>query len=181
MDDYKLSDVRKELIHKNVIDISGEIKGDMVKYVRTCIMILKTRNSPDVDVFISTSGGNLSAGLHIYDMLRNYPGKTTGIVINTARSSGIPILLGCQVRKSYEHACLLLHGPALEKVPVDEWLSSRKRKKKLKKLIKSRELLYEVVKKETGKSRQDIHRRSRRNKDMTAQEALAFGLIQEII
>ena len=70
-----IDETRKQLLSKNIIDLSGKVDEDMAMYVRDALMILTANNNPAIKVIITSGGGNVTVSLAIYDMLKNYPGK----------------------------------------------------------------------------------------------------------
>lgn len=99
------------LLSRGIIDLRGPIDEDSFDYVRSCITALVANDAPAVTVWITSDGGSIKYGLSIYDMLRNYPGYVTGLVIGKAYSIALVILQGCDERQAYANATVFLHDP----------------------------------------------------------------------
>lgn len=99
------------LLSRGIVDLRGNVTGDTFEYVRDCLTSLTAKDCPDITVWITSDGGSIDAGLNIYDMLRNYPGRVTGLVIGSARSIALVILQACNERQAYINSTVFLHDP----------------------------------------------------------------------
>lgn len=176
-----LNSIQEKLLERHIIDLEGEVKDVMVIYVREAIMRLIADGSPPITVCLTSSGGSVDIGLDIYDFLRLYKGKKTGIVAGYSQSMAAIILQACDVRQCMRHSSVLIHHVQRRKVSLDDLRSPGKIKKVRDDLEKSQEKLYAILEKRTGKSRKEITDVCAKDTDMTSEEALAFGLIDEII
>ncbi len=176
-----LDDVALSLIEQNIIDLAGEVDDDMWDHVREALLRLRAKGSPDITIQISSIGGNVDAGLSIYDALRLYPGKTTGVVLGQAASMGAIVLQACNVRKCSIHSAILIHHVATEKVSIDILRDPKKLKLLLESGERKQAHLYTILCARAGKGVKRIRKACGRDKYMTAEEALNFGLIDEIV
>jgi ATP-dependent Clp protease protease subunit len=168
------------LLAQNIILLDDEIVGKMVNYTYECLEDLMGRAAPDVEVRIFTNGGSVRAGLDIYDALRRYPGKKTGVVYAYAHSMGAIILQACDDRVCLPHARVLIHSVNTQSVSLDV-LEDPKRLKELRKSMQiDQQSLYAILVERTGKSKDEIVNVCKRDAEMKAEEALAFGLIDRI-
>jgi len=101
--------LQKKFLENKEIHIAGFIDESTADYVHECMLHLQTHGSPDIKVIFRSEGGQIEAGLHIYDELRHYAGETKGIVRGFAHSAAAVILQGCSERLAYRHSSLLLH------------------------------------------------------------------------
>lgn len=178
----KLSAVQVALLKKNIVDILGEIDNDMAWYVREALVRLELKGSPDIEVRITCNGGSIKIGLDIYDALRFYKGKKTGIALGHANSMGGIILQACDTRKSTEHACHVIHHAISEKkFSLTTLLDEEKMKFEREQMQKSSNYMISIIARRTGKSLNEIDKKCAEDKAMTPQEAFDFGLIDEII
>ncbi|MFA6466938.1 MAG: ATP-dependent Clp protease proteolytic subunit [Patescibacteria group bacterium] len=99
------------LLSRGIVDLHGNVTGDTFEYVRDCLTSLAAKDYPDITVWITSDGGNIDAGLNIYDILRNYPGRVTGLVIGSARSIALVILQACNERQAHTNSTVFLHDP----------------------------------------------------------------------
>jgi ATP-dependent Clp protease protease subunit len=161
--------------------IAGDINRDMFSWVARALVHLRSKGSPEIDVVIDTPGGDTDAGLDIYDALRLYTGKKTAIVLDQAASMGAIILQACEVRKCAKHAGVLIHFVSRRSVSLGEISTQKGWKKILGNLREVQARLYIILEKATKKSRTAIIKECRKDKSMKAEEALEFGLVDEII
>jgi ATP-dependent Clp protease protease subunit len=177
----KLDDVHRGLLDHGIVEISGDIDGDMAMYVREAMLRLTAKGSPAVKVIITSGGGSVSCGLDIYDTLAYYSGEKTGVVQGFAKSMAAIVLQACQKRQSMRHAYLLVHHISTTQVGLD----SMRKKAKMARIKKEAEddqvRLYKILGDRTGHTVSEIRRACAKNQSMNAEEALEFGLIDEII
>ncbi len=176
----KLDGTTAALLDKNILLIHSKIEGDTVLHVYRCLAILEGRGSPDVEIRIFTSGGNVRAGLDIYDALRRYKGKKTGVVYAYARSMGAIILQACEERICLQHAAVLIHHINTQSVSLDVLEDNERFEKMRQSMWTDQRALYAILAKRTGKSEEEICEACKKDRDMDAKEALAFGLIDRI-
>jgi len=177
----KMEEAQKELLKKNILDLTGPSDAEMGLYTRQCIMHLTSVGSPDITIHITSDGGPVETALHVYDSLRLYKGNKTGIVYGFARSSAAIILQACDKRVCTKHAAILIHHVIAINVSLDVFKNKEKLQKKVLELEKSQKKLYAILCDRTGRSEKEIIATCKLNNDMTAEEALKFGLIDEII
>lgn len=71
---------------------------------------LRDANGEDVEMELATPGGLVSSGIEIFNLIRNYPGKTTGIVTGYAMSMGSYMLLAFDERAAHDNAVYMIHN-----------------------------------------------------------------------
>ncbi len=182
MSTFEMSHEKEALLKNNIIDISDkEITGDTAWYVRCCLTYLCTVGCPDIEIRITCKGGDARVSFAIYDQLRRYSGMTTGVVEGFAYSGAATLLQGCKKRISYEHSFLWIHGPVLPEVPLHVMENKKLREERMVTAKRDRKTLYTILAKRTKRTVKEIDAQCRLDKIMTAQEALKFGLIDEIV
>ncbi len=177
----ELSPNQFALLERNVLYLEGEVRGEMVDQVHFSIMELDGRGSPPIEIRIYTGGGDVHAGLAVYDFLRRYEGKKTGVVYGYARSMGAVILQACDERLCLPYSTVLIHHVSTTSVSLDE-LEDPDRLDRLRKSLQAdQETLYEILVTRSGKTKEEVRDACKKDKDMTAKEALDFGLIDKIV
>lgn len=164
-----------------VLIISGDVENPMIQRVREAFSILLAKGSPDLDLIIDSNGGSTVTGLDIYDIIRLYPGKITGKVMGNAASMAAIILQACKVRQCALHSEILIHHVSRRNVSLDIMKSKKKRDKVIAEMEKPQKRLYDILLQTTKQTKAAIVKACRLNKQMSAEEALAFGLIDQII
>lgn len=176
-----LSQVQAELLKKRIIDLHGDVDQNMFLYVREAFMRLTTEDSPDVMITITSNGGDVFIGLSIFDVIANYAGKKTGLVTGYARSMAVVILQACNLRKAARHSYFLTHHISRSSISLDVMRNKKKMSNARAELEKSQKRLYKILIDKTGKSQKEVTKLNREGKDITSEEALSFGLIDEVI
>lgn len=176
-----LDQTQLELLNQSTIDLGGEVDEDMILYVREALLRLTVKGSPSITVLITSRGGSVEVGLDIYDALRLYTGEKTGIVLGFAKSMAVLILQACEKRKCMRHATLLIHHISRREVSLDILRDPIKLKEVRDDLEASQSRLYVILGARTCKTVDVIREECAKERDMTAEEALAFGLVDEVI
>lgn len=178
--------MQTHLLENDTIDIVGDIDGNMVIYVREAIVRAMSQPQAkqnqwlDLLILMSSNGGSIPYGLDIYDLLKNYPGRTIGRVYSGANSMGAVILQACDWRQCLPHAGILIHNPWLDKLTWDEAHNPEQLQKRLNSLDHERQEMLEILSKRSGQTFDKIAEVCAKNTDLTAKEALELGLIDEI-
>ena len=168
------------LLKKKFINISGKINIPMVQYIRACMLELRKMDNPDIDVWITSEGGETQTAFHIYDMLRTYPGKVTGRVVGYSGSMAPVILQACNHRECLPHASIMVHSMG-NRNDYDDLTIKRRRKAKAAALKPSQDRTVNILSKGCKKNKKTIRAALRAGRSFTADEALEFGLIDEVI
>ncbi|MFA7169922.1 MAG: ATP-dependent Clp protease proteolytic subunit [Candidatus Paceibacterota bacterium] len=174
--------MQKGLLEKNILEITDEkINAETFYHVCESVFALIAKGSPDIEIIITSGGGSVEPGLAIYDLLRLYKGKKTGIVVGYAHSMAAIILQACEVRKACKHAELLIHNIRRNDVSLDVLRDSEKLSKLREEMEKDQKKHYEILSERTGRSIEEICRKCEEEIKLDANEAKEFGLIDEII
>lgn len=175
------SKLQLDLITRRVIDLAGEVDIEMAKYTRESLLRLRANGSPDIEVRITSGGGSVEFGLDIYDMVRLYEGKTRGVVFGQAASMAAVILQACSQRCAAENTRILIHHINRNQVTLDDMRQPKKIAKIHEEMEQRQKRLYEILSQRTGKSIARIRAVCVKNEDMTARQALDFGLIDHVL
>ena len=164
-----------------IIDIYGDITIETYFYVRAAVVYLESKGSPEVKVLISSPGGNVGYGLYVYDLLRLYKGKKVALVHHIAASMGALILQACDTRTVAKHSVVLIHHISREDITLDVVRSKSQLVRLRNEMERNQALLYSILSTRTGKTVSEIKRACAKDTEMSAEEALAFGLIDVIV
>ena len=150
----------------SVMDMSG------IKFDPTAI------DMPHIQLLLSTYGGCVYDGLSLYDAVKNSNTEVDITCFGKIMSMGIIILLSAKTRKAYRNTTVMIHeGSSGFTGKVADMEESVEESKRL------REVIFDIIEKETKipKAKLDEVRKSRMDWFLTAEEALEYGLITEII
>ncbi len=176
-----ITENEERLLRENIINIKAEVNPAMASYIRDAITILTTRSSPPCKLMITSGGGDVNVGLHIYDMIACYPSPVVGLVLGYACSMAAVILQACTRRLCLPHSRILIHHISRRNVNLDVMRSKRKLANVLEIMERDQKHLYRILAERSRKSISEIRKACARDEDMDAEEALAFGLIDEIV
>lgn len=175
--------VRSDLLRlqEPIITIGSDIDRSMYLRVRDSVAYLLSRGSPKLKVMVDSGGGDVAAGLDIYDLLRLYPGETTGLVVGRAASMATIVLQALNKRLCARHAGILIHHISRSSVSLDVLGSDKEVRKTLDVMRQQQSRLNDILVARTGKNISVIRAECRKDRMMSSEEALAFGLIDEIV
>ena len=176
-----LNEVQLDLLKQNIIDLQGGVDSNMAFYVREAITRLISKGSPDITMHITSDGGDVTIALDIYDLLSNYSGEITGLVIGYARSMAPIILQACDIRVATKHSHILLHHINRSRITLDELINEKKIATIKKRMEQDQKKLNKILKEKTKKTPKTIASLCAKNIDISTKEALSFGLIDKIV
>ena len=158
----------------------GEINADTVYGFTLQIMSLLEDEQSPIDIYINSPGGEVNAGLAIYDLIRSCRAPINMYCIGMAASMGAVIFSGGQRGRRFilPHSKVMIHEPLI-KGGVGGSASSIKSTADT--ILKTRELLNGILAENTGKTVEEIDKATDHDNFMTAEEAIEFGLCDTII
>ena len=172
-------DIYSRLLEDRIIFLSGEIDDNVANSVVAQLIYLEGKN-PDKDIFmyINSPGGSVSAGLAIYDTMNYIKCDVSTICIGMAASMAAVLLSSGTKGKRIilPHAEVMIHQPlgGAQGQATDIEIHA-------KHIQKTRELLNDILSKNTGKSIDEIKKDTERDNFMSAQSALEYGLVDKIL
>lgn len=160
--------------------LSGEVTDEMAVDFTTEMLWLAKENRP-IDVYVNTPGGSVTAGLVIYDVIQSLEGKVpiNMYCIGMAASMGAVILAGGQKGRRFilPHSSCMIHEPL---IPGGVGGSASSIKKTSESILETKSIIVEILAKHTGKSRKEIDKAISFDNYMNAEEAVKFGICDEI-
>ena len=172
-------DIYSRLLKDRIIFLSGEINDDVANTVVAQMLFLEMED-PDKDImlYINSPGGSITAGMAIYDTMKYLKCEVSTLCIGMAASMAAFLLAAGAKgkRKALPHSEVMIHQPlGGAEGQVTDVLIHAERLKKTKKLMN------EELAKNTGNKLSKIQADVERDNFMSAEEALAYGLIDGII
>jgi ATP-dependent Clp protease protease subunit len=172
-------DIYSRLLKDRIIFIGTPI-DDYIANLVVAQMIFLEGEDPDRDInlYIQSPGGVVSAGLAIYDTMQFVKCPVSTLCMGLAASMGAVLLTAGATGKRYclPNAKVMIHqvlGGASGQATDVEIAT--------KEMLKTRDQLNQILAKHTGKSIDQIAKDTDRNHWLTAEEAKAYGLVDEII
>jgi ATP-dependent Clp protease protease subunit len=172
-------DIYSRLLKDRIIFIGTPI-DDYIANLVIAQMIFLEGEDPDRDInlYIQSPGGVVSAGLAIYDTMQFVKCPVSTLCLGLAASMGAVLLTAGATGKRYclPNAKVMIHQPlgGAQGQASDIEIATRE-------MLKTREQLNQILAKHTGKPIDQIVKDTDRNHWMTAEEAKAYGLVDEII
>jgi ATP-dependent Clp protease protease subunit len=172
-------DVFSRLMMDRIIFLGVPIDDYVSNIVQAQLLFLESVDSKkDIQIYLNTPGGNIYAGLGIYDTMQYINPDVATICTGMAASMGAVIMCAGAPKKrsALPHARLMIHQPmgGVEGQASDIEITARE----IQKLKKE---LYEIIAKHTGQDYEKVYKDGDRDYWMTAQEAKDYGMVDEIL
>lgn len=174
-------DVYSSLIKERILFLSGEIDGEVGTSLAAKLLLLDSEDhEAPITLFINSNGGTIENGLlTIYDTMQYIQAPVKTICIGEAYSSAAIILSAGQkgLRGAYPSSKIMIHMLRVEDFTgtLKEYEEDCKRAKDLNKR------LYKILSFHTGQSMAKIKRDCNKDKYLTAEDAIKYGLIDFIV
>ena len=172
-------DIYSRLLKDRIIFLGGEVTDDEANLIVAQMLFLEA-DDPDKDIslYINSPGGSITAGMAIYDTMQYIRCDVSTICIGMAASMGAFLLAAGAKgkRRALPNGEILIHQPlgGARGQATDVAIHAEQ-------LIKTREKMNKILAERTGQTVEQIALDTERDHYMTAEEALKYGLIDEII
>jgi ATP-dependent Clp protease protease subunit len=172
-------DLYSKLLKENIIFVGTPIDDTIANLICAQLLHLESENpDKDLNLYINSPGGDITALLAIYDTLQFIKPDITTICFGQAASAAAVLLAAGTPGKrlALPHARILLHQPYARAYGqgTDIELAANE-------VLRMRDILERILAEHTGQDMERIHRDTDRDFVMSAEEALAYGLIDEVI
>ncbi|WP_425539824.1 ATP-dependent Clp endopeptidase proteolytic subunit ClpP [Microaceticoccus formicicus] len=172
-------DIYSRLLKERIIFLSGPIDDNVANLVVAQLLFLVAEDpTKDINIYINSPGGSVSAGLAIYDTMQYIKCDVSTICIGQAASMGAFLLAAGTKGKRYSlpNADIMIHQPLGGAQGQAEDI-----KIQAEKILKVRALINKILAEKTGQTLKRIEKDTDRDFYMTAEEAVKYGLIDEVI
>ena len=172
-------DIYSRLLKDRIIFLVEEVTDVSASLVVAQLLFLESEDpNKDIALYINSPGGSVSAGLAIYDTMNYIKCDVSTICIGMAASMGAFLLAGGAKgkRMALPNADVMIHQPS-----GGAQGQATEIKIVAEKILKTRKKLNEILAANTGQPLEVIERDTERDNYMTAEEAMAYGLIDKVI
>ncbi len=176
-------DIYSRLLKDRIIFVGGyegEFTTDSANTLIAQLLYLDSDdNTKDINLYINSPGGMVTAGLAVYDTMQFIKAPITTICMGMAMSFGAVILAAGSKGKRYAlpNSRIMIHQPLVGGISgqaTDILVEA-------KEMSHTRRILEEIMAKHTGQTFDKINKDMERNNYMSAEEALKYGIIDEVI
>ncbi|MFH1710529.1 MAG: ATP-dependent Clp endopeptidase proteolytic subunit ClpP [bacterium] len=172
-------DIFSRLLKERIIFIGTPMDDDTSNLIIAQMLFLEAEdNEKDINIYINSPGGVVTAGLAVYDTMQYLKSPITTICIGQAASMGAMLLAAGSKGKRYAlpNARVMIHQPlgGAQGQATDIEIQT-------KEIMRIKKILNEILAKHTGQPLSKIEKETDRDFYMSAQEALAYGIIDEVI
>jgi len=173
-------DIYSRLLRERIIFLGTAIDDHVASLTIAQLIFLEAEDSEkDINMYVNSPGGSVTAGLAIYDTMKFIKPDVATICVGMAASMGAVLLAGGAAgkRSSLPNSKIMIHQPWTQGIGgqvTDVEIHA-------KELIKTRDSLYRILSTHTEKSIEQITKDCDRDYFLTAEEAKAYKLVDNII
>jgi ATP-dependent Clp protease protease subunit len=172
-------DIYSRLLKDRIIFIGEPIDDHIASLVMAQMLFLQLDNKEqDISLYINSPGGVISAGLAIYDTMQYLTNDVATYCIGQAASMGAVLLAAGTKGKRYclPHARVMIHQPwgGAQGTASDISIQAEE-------IIRMKAMLNGILAKHAGKTEEEVANDTDRDKFMSADEAKAYGLVDEVL
>jgi ATP-dependent Clp protease protease subunit len=174
-------DIYSRLLKDRIIVLSGEVTDDATSLIVAQLLFLQSEDAEkDIHFYINSPGGSITAGMSIYDTMQLITPDVSTVCMGMAASMGSFLLMAGAKNKRFAlpNSQILIHQPSIHgnlqgqatdiKIHAD-WL------------LRTKEHLNSIYAERTGQPIEKIELDMERDHYMSAEEAKAYGLIDEVL
>jgi ATP-dependent Clp protease protease subunit len=173
-------DIYSRLLRERIIFIGMPIDDHIASLTIAQLIFLEAEDSQkDINLYINTPGGSVTSGMAIYDTMRYIKPDIATICVGMAASMGAILLAGGAdgKRSALPHSKIMIHQPwigGLQGQTTDIEIHA-------KEMLKTRDTLYKILAKHTGKTIEQITKDCDRDYFLTSDEAKEYKLIDNVL
>ncbi|HEY3265226.1 MAG TPA: ATP-dependent Clp protease proteolytic subunit [Actinomycetota bacterium] len=172
-------DIYSRLLNERIVFLGTPIDDNVGNLIMAQLLHLESEDpEKDINLYINSPGGDITALFAIYDTMQYVKPDISTIVMGQAASAAAVLLLAGAPGKRYAlpYSRVLLHQPhgGAEGQAVDIEIQA-------KEILRYRRLLEEIIAKHTGQTFEKVSKDTDRDFILTAEEAVAYGVVDEVI
>jgi len=172
-------DIYSRLLKDRIIFMGEQVHDDMANIVIAQMLFLESEDpGKDVNIYINSPGGSVTAGLAIYDTMQYIKPDVATICMGQATSMGALLLAAGTKGKRYAlpHSRVMIHQPlgGVQGQATDIDIQA-------KEILKIKDLVHKILADHTGQPLEKIRTDTERDYFMDSEEALEYGIIDKVI
>lgn len=172
-------DIYSRLLKERVIFLVGPVEDNVANLIVAQLLFLESENpDKDINLYINSPGGSVSAGLAIYDTMQFIKPAVSTMCVGQAASMGALLLSGGAAGKRFclPHSRVMIHQPlgGFQGQASDIDIHA-------KEILKARERLNQILAHHTGQSLDQVAKDTDRDNFMSAEDAKEYGLIDGVL
>ena len=172
-------DIYARRLKDRIIFVTGEIEDHMANLIVAQLLFLESEDpDKDIHLYINSPGGSVSAGLAIYDTMQYIRPDVSTICVGMAASmASILLAAGAKGKRfALPHSRVMIHQPlgGAQGQATDIEIHARE-------ILRVREEMNQILAAHTGKDPETIKLDTERDHYLTADEALSYGLIDQVV
>lgn len=172
-------DIYSRMLRERVVFLVGPVNDQIANLVVAQMLFLESENpDKDINLYINSPGGSVSAGMAIYDTMNFVKPQVTTMCVGMAASMGAFLLAAGAKgkRMSLPHSKVMIHQPlgGMQGQATDIEIHARD-------ILKTRSLLNKILSERTGQPLERIERDTERDYFLSADEAKDYGLVDQVI
>lgn len=175
-------DIFSRLLSDRIIFLGEEVSDASAGLIVAQLLFLEAQDpAKDIQLYINSPGGSVTAGFAIYDTMQYIKSDVATMCIGMAASFGAFLLAGGAKgkRMALPNSEIMIHQPAMHGSGIQGPASDIKIMSDY--MQKNKERLNRILAENTGRTIEEITRDTERDNFMTADEALRYGLIDQIV
>lgn len=172
-------DIYSRLLKERIVFLVGPVMDQNANLIVAQLLFLESENpDKDISLYINSPGGSVSAGMAIYDTMQYIKCDVSTICMGMAASMGAFLLAGGTKgkRMALPNSTIMIHQPA-----GGAQGQATEIKIVAEQILKTKKRLNEILAANTGKPLEIIEQDTERDNYMTAEEAMAYGLVDKVI
>lgn len=175
----RMYDIYSRLLEERIVFMGTGINDSIANSVIAQFLFLEKQDSKkDIIMYVNSPGGQVSSTLAMYDTMQHISPDVSTVCLGMAASGGAIILMGGAKGKRYAlpHSEIMIHQPlgGTEGQATDIAIHAEH-------IIRMKDMLNEMIAKHTGQKIAKVKIDTERDKFLSAQEALEYGLIDKIV
>ena len=172
-------DIYSRLLRERIVFLGTEVDDQVANLISAQLLFLEAEDpEKDISLYINSPGGSAYAGMAIYDTMQYVRPDVSTVCIGMSMSAGAMVLCGGAPGKRFAlpNAKIMIHqgSAGFRGTPADIQIQARE-------VLDMTRRMAEIIARHTGKSVDEVMQDIDRDRFMTAEEAIGYGLIDEVM